>query len=58
VVSGGVTFSTGFTRKVPIEARWLYEAVIGASGGRVPQGRNMRGELRLYFRLWGKRPGS
>jgi len=58
IVSGGVTFSSGFTRKVPIEARWLYEAVIGASGGRVPQGRNMRGELRLYFRLWGKRPGG
>jgi len=58
VLSGGVTFSSGFTRKVPIEARWLYEAVIGASGGRVPQGRNMRGELRLYFRLWGKRPSN
>jgi hypothetical protein len=55
MVSGDVTFASGFTRKVPIEARWTYEAVVGASGGRVPQARNMRGELRLYFGLWGKR---
>jgi hypothetical protein len=55
MVSGGVTFSSGLTRKVPIEARWTYEAVLGASGGRVPQARNMRAELRLYWTLWGKK---
>jgi hypothetical protein len=54
VVSGGISFSSGFNRRVPIEAQWTYEAVVAATGGRVPQGRNMRVALRLYYPVWGK----
>jgi hypothetical protein len=58
VVGGGITYrSPSATDErhggLPVEARWIYEGVIRAGGGRVPKAKTIRMGLRLYFRLWG-----
>ncbi len=55
-VSGGISYANAALRQpdrpgLPIEASWSYEAVVSATGGRVPQGKVSRVELRLYYRL-------
>ncbi|MGH7704075.1 MAG: hypothetical protein ACREMO_13355 [Gemmatimonadales bacterium] len=57
VVSGGVSYASASLsdesqKGLPVEATWTYAAVVGASGGRVPQARTTRIELRFYSRLF------
>jgi len=39
-------------RGLPVDAGWMYERVMGASGGIVPNRHTMRAMLRLYFGLF------
>jgi hypothetical protein len=57
LVSIGLTYSSAGvarpnSRNLPVDAGWSYERVIGASGGRVPDGHRIRARFRLYLGLW------
>jgi hypothetical protein len=59
IVSGGVTYASEAARGcrgdhcgLPIEASWSYEGVVAATGGRVPQSRTTRVEIRFYAWIW------
>ena len=56
-VSGGVTYSNPGAlseggKGLPLEANWSYAAVIGGSGGRLPQSRTTSVAIRFYHRIW------
>jgi hypothetical protein len=58
IMGGGLSWAPGQvgTRvgtRLPIDAFWLYEAVVAASGGVVPKAGTMRMGLRAAVRLWG-----
>jgi hypothetical protein len=57
LVSIGLTYSSAGvarpnTRRLPVDAGWSYERVVGASGGRVPDVHRIRARFRLYLGLW------
>ena len=59
-LGGGITYvgraaaecQPGHRCGLPIEASWNYSDVVSATGGRVPQLRTTRIEIRWYQRLW------
>jgi hypothetical protein len=58
VFRAGVTYAAAGARGpdgrgLPLEASWIYERVVDASGGRVPKVSRVRADVRLYLRLWG-----
>jgi hypothetical protein len=54
IVGGGISYApTQRGAKVPLDAFWLYEAVVAASGGVVPKAATIRMGLRVPVRLWG-----
>jgi len=54
VVGGGLSYSPQqVTAKVPLDAFWIYEGVVSASGGVVPKAGTIRMGLRWPFRFWG-----
>lgn len=53
VVGGGLSYAPAPKgAKVPMDAFWLYEAVVSASGGVVPKAGTIRMGLRVPIRLW------
>ncbi len=57
VVGGGLSYApTPKGAKVPMDAFWLYEAVVSASGGVVPKAATIRMGLRVPIRLWSAAP--
>jgi hypothetical protein len=57
LLSIGLTYSSvgaarPGSRRLPVDAGWTYERVVGSSGGRVPDVHRIRARLRLYFGLW------
>lgn len=55
VVGGGLSYAPAQTgAKVPLDAFWIYEGVVSASGGVVPKVGTMRMGLRWPFRFWGE----
>ena len=55
VVGGGLSYAPAQTSaKVPLDAFWIYEGVVSASGGVVPKAGTMRMGLRWPFRFWGE----
>lgn len=54
VVGGGLSYAPAQTgARVPLDAFWIYEGVVSASGGVVPKAGTMRMGLRWPFRIWG-----
>lgn len=54
ILGGGLSYAPVQTgAKVPLDAFWLYEGVVSASGGYVPKAGTMRMGLRWPFRVWG-----
>ncbi len=58
VVGGGLSYApsgvgTRVGTRVPVDAFWIYEAVVSASGGVIPKAGTMRMGLRWPFRFWG-----
>lgn len=57
LLRGGVLFaSTGARggKGLPVEARWTYEMVASASGGRVDKTRHTAIEFRMYWKVFGR----
>ncbi|MEZ4412403.1 MAG: hypothetical protein R2910_05415 [Gemmatimonadales bacterium] len=55
IVGGGLSYAPAQTGpKVPLDAFWIYETVVSASGGVVPKAGTMRMGLRWPFRMWGR----
>jgi hypothetical protein len=57
VVSAGITYANPGALQaggtgLPVDASWIYERVLRAGGGRVPDSHAIRGRLRMYFGLW------
>ena len=54
IVGGGLSYAPAQAgTKVPMDAFWLYETVVAASGGVVPKAGTIRMGLRWPFRFWG-----
>ncbi|HOX19919.1 MAG TPA: hypothetical protein PLI70_03230 [Gemmatimonadales bacterium] len=58
IVGGGLSWApsqvgTRTGTKYPVDAFWLYEAVVSGSGGVVPKAGTMRMGFRWPFRFWG-----
>jgi hypothetical protein len=54
VLGGGLSYAPSQSgAKVPLDAFWLYEKVVSASGGVVPKTATIRMGLRLPLRFWG-----
>jgi hypothetical protein len=54
ILGAGLSYAPAQTgAKVPLDAFWIYEAVVSASGGAVPKAGTMRMGLRWPFRFWG-----
>jgi len=54
ILGGGLSYAPAQTgAKVPLDAFWIYEGVISASGGFVPKTGTIRMGLRWPFRIWG-----
>ena len=54
VLGGGLSYApTQKAARVPLDAFWLYEVVVAASGGVVPKGTTIRMGLRVPIQLWG-----
>ena len=57
VVGGGLSYAPATKgATVPMDAFWLYEAVVSASGGVVPKAATIRMGLRVPIRLWAAPP--
>lgn len=61
IVGGGLSWApsqvgTRTGTKYPVDAFWLYETVVSASGGVVPKAGTMRMGFRWPFRFWGSPP--
>ena len=57
VVGGGLSYAPAPKgAKVPMDAFWLYEAVVSASGGVVPKAATIRMGLRVPIRMWAVAP--
>lgn len=57
VLSVGITYANpGGLRPggtgLPVDASWMYERVLRAGGGRVPDSHAIRGRFRVYFGVW------
>ncbi len=54
IVGGGLSYAPAQAgTKAPMDAFWLYETVVAASGGVVPKAGTIRMGLRWPFRFWG-----
>lgn len=54
VLGGGISYAPEASgARLPMDAFWLYEAVVSASGGVVPKAGTMRMGIRMPVRLWG-----
>ena len=57
VVGGGISYAPPQTGgRVPLDAFWVYEGVISASGGAVPKASTIRMGFRVPVRMWGATP--
>jgi len=54
IVGGGLSYApAGRAGKLGMDGFWMYEAVVAASGGIVPQAATMRMGIRVPARIWG-----
>lgn len=54
VLGGGISYApTQSGTKVPLDAFWVYEGVVSASGGAVPKASTIRMGFRVPVRMWG-----
>ncbi|HEV7366595.1 MAG TPA: hypothetical protein VGN76_12180 [Gemmatimonadales bacterium] len=57
MLSVGITYSNPGARTPggtgwPVDARWSYDRILRAGGGRVPDTHRVSGQLRVYFGVW------
>ena len=56
VIGGGISYASKSLRHpeapgLPVEASWSYEVVVRATGGRVPQTKEAKVDIRFYWRV-------
>jgi hypothetical protein len=57
MLSVGITYSNPGARTAggtgwPVDARWSYDRILRAGGGRVPDTHRVSGQFRVYFGVW------